>query len=78
MESFGTSALANDALTELVQQHFDLRPGAIIESFDLRHLPQKRGGRFYQNTAAYGHFGRNDLKAPWEDVDAKAVELRNA
>ena len=78
VESFGTSSLANDALTELVQKHFDLRPGAIIETFDLRNLPQKRGGRFYQNTAAYGHFGRNDLKAPWEDVDAKAAELRNA
>ena len=78
VESFGTSRLANDALTALVQEHFDLRPGAIIESFGLRHLPQKNGGRFYQNTAAYGHFGRNDLNAPWEDVDSKAQELRNA
>ena len=78
VESFGTSKLANDALTGLVQEHFDLRPGAIIESFGLRKLPQQRGGRFYQNTAAYGHFGRNDLKAPWEDVASKAEELRNA
>ena len=78
VESFGTSRLSNDALTALVQEHFDLRPGAIIESFGLRHLPQKNGGRFYQNTAAYGHFGRNDLNAPWEDVDSKAQELRNA
>ena len=78
VESFGTSQLANDALTALVQEHFDLRPGAIIESFGLRNLPQERGGRFYQDTAAYGHFGRNDLKAPWENVDAKAEELRKA
>ena len=78
VESFGTSQLTNDALTDLVQDHFDLRPGAIIESFGLRNLPQQRGGRFYQDTAAYGHFGRNDLKAPWEDVDAKAEQLRNA
>jgi S-adenosylmethionine synthetase len=55
-----------------------LRPGAIIENFGLRNLPQARGGRFYQNTAAYGHFGRNDLNLPWEDVAAKAEELRKA
>ncbi|MEC8215216.1 MAG: methionine adenosyltransferase domain-containing protein, partial [Cyanobacteriota bacterium] len=61
-----------------VQEHFDLRPGAIIESFGLRTLPQQRGGRFYQNTAAYGHFGRNDLKAPWEDVADKSAELLQA
>ena len=76
VESFGTSKLGNDALTALVQEHFDLRPGAIIETFGLRDLPQQRDGRFYQDTAAYGHFGRNDLKAPWEDVEAKAAELR--
>ena len=74
--SFGTSALANDALTALVQEHFDLRPGAIIETFGLRNLPQQRGGRFYQDTAAYGHFGRNDLNAPWEDVTEKSQELK--
>ena len=78
VESFGTSQLDNDALTALVQEHFDLRPGAIIEIFGLRNLPQQRGGRFYQDTAAYGHFGRNDLQAPWEDVSAKSEELRQA
>ena len=78
VESFGTSKLANDALTALVENNFDLRPGAIIETFGLRNLPQQRGGRFYQDTAAYGHFGRNDLKAPWEDVETKAAELRKA
>ena len=43
---------------------------------DRRNLPQQRGGRFYQDTAAYGHFGRNDLNAPWEDVTAKSQELK--
>ena len=78
VESFGTGKVSNAELTELVQEHFDLRPGAIIESFGLRTLPQQRGGRFYQNTAAYGHFGRNDLKAPWEDVADKSAELLQA
>ena len=78
VESFGTGTVSNEDLTALVQEHFDLRPGAIIENFGLRNLPQARGGRFYQNTAAYGHFGRNDLNLPWEDVAAKAEELRKA
>ena len=78
VESFGTGKVSNAELTELVQKHFDLRPGAIIESFGLRTLPQQRGGRFYQNTAAYGHFGRNDLQAPWEDVADKSAELLQA
>ncbi|BEV36104.1 methionine adenosyltransferase [Synechococcus sp. M16CYN] len=78
VESFGTGKASNEDLAALVQRHFDPRPGAIIENFGLRHLPQQRGGRFYQNTAVYGHFGRNDLNLPWEDVDAKAEELRKA
>ena len=78
VESFGTGKVSNAELTELVQEHFDLRPGAIIESFGLRNLPQQRGGRFYQDTAAYGHFGRNDLNAPWEDVSGKTDELLKA
>jgi len=76
VESFGSSKLSNDALTELVQANFDLRPGAIIEIFNLRGLPQERGGRFYQDVAAYGHFGRSDLNLPWENVDAIAAKLR--
>jgi S-adenosylmethionine synthetase len=78
VESFGTGAISNDALTALVQEHFDLRPGAIIETFGLRQLPQQRGGRFYQDVAAYGHFGRSDLNLPWESVDAVAANLRQA
>ena len=78
VESFGTGKVTNDELTALVQDHFDLRPGAIIEQFKLRQLPQQRGGRFYQDTAAYGHFGRPDLNLPWEDVTDKASTLLQA
>jgi S-adenosylmethionine synthetase len=78
VESFGTSSLSNDSLTALVQEHFDLRPGAIIETFNLRTLPQQRGGRFYRDVAAYGHFGRSDLNLPWEDVSAISQTLRQA
>ena len=76
VESFGTGAISNADLTALVQEHFDLRPGAIIENFHLRDLPQQRGGRFYQDVAAYGHFGRSDLNLPWENVDAIAATLK--
>ena len=78
VESFGTGVLDNADLTALVQEHFDLRPGAIIEAFGLRELPQQRGGRFYQDVAAYGHFGRKDLDLPWEDVTAIAATLKQA
>jgi len=76
VQTFGTGKLADDDLTALVQEHFDLRPGAIIESFGLRTLPKERGGRFYQDVAAYGHFGRSDLNLPWENVEATATMLR--
>jgi S-adenosylmethionine synthetase len=78
VESFGTGVLSNADLTALVQEHFDLRPGAIIEIFGLRTLPQQRGGRFYQDVAAYGHFGRSDLNLPWEDVTTIAATLKQA
>jgi S-adenosylmethionine synthetase len=78
VESFGTGAISNADLTALVQEHFDLRPGAIIDTFGLRQLPQQRGGRFYQDVAAYGHFGRSDLNLPWENVGAIAATLQQA
>ncbi|MBM5797088.1 MAG: methionine adenosyltransferase [Cyanobacteria bacterium M_surface_7_m2_040] len=78
VESFGTGKLADADLTALVQEHFDLRPGAIIKTFGLRNLPQQRGGRFYQDVAAYGHFGRSDLALPWEEVSTIAATLRQA
>jgi S-adenosylmethionine synthetase len=78
VESFGTGRLSNADLTALVHEHFDLRPGAIIENFGLRRLPADRGGRFYQDVAAYGHFGRADLQLPWEEVGAIAATLQQA
>lgn len=76
VDTFGTGRLRNEQLTELVQQHIDLRPAAIIQNFGLSTICAERGGRFYQDTAAYGHFGRMDLEAPWEDVTAMANTLR--
>ena len=65
-------------MTELINKHFDLRPAAIIKEFDLRNLPKKMGGEFFRKTASYGHFGRNDLKLPWENVEEKANQLIEA
>lgn len=73
VETFGTAKIAEERLLELAKQHFELRPAGIIQAFNLRRLPAARGGRFYQNIAAYGHFGRNDLDLPWEQTDK--VEL---
>ena len=47
----------------------------IMKSFNLQELPRLRGGRFYRDIAAYGHFGRTDIALPWEDVSQKAKEL---
>jgi S-adenosylmethionine synthetase len=77
VETFGTAKIAEERLLELAKQHFELRPAGIIQAFNLRRLPAERGGRFYQNIAAYGHFGRNDLDLPWEQTD-KAELLREA
>jgi S-adenosylmethionine synthetase len=76
VESFGTGIISNADLTALVQEHFDLRPGAIINTFGLRQLPSQRGGCFYQDVAAYGHFGRSDLDLPWENVSIIAEKLK--
>ncbi|MGL5078251.1 MAG: methionine adenosyltransferase [Waterburya sp.] len=69
IETFGTAKVAEETLLELVTQHFELRPAGIIQTLNLRNLPQQRGGRFYQDVAAYGHFGRNDLDLPWEKTN---------
>lgn len=68
VETFGTGELPNEILVELIEDHFDLRPGAIIRDLKLRRP-------IYRATAAYGHFGREDIDAPWEDV-SKAEALR--
>lgn len=77
VETFGTGVVDDERLLELVKQHFELRPAGIIQTFNLCHLPRERGGRFYQDVAAYGHFGRTDLDLPWEKTD-KAALLKEA
>ena len=76
VEAFGTAKLTNSELTKLVENSFDLRPAAIIKQFNLHQLPKERGGRFYRDTAAYGHFGRPDLDLPWENVTESAAKLK--
>lgn len=68
VDTFGTGKVDECLLTELVRAHFDLRPAGIIRSLDLRRP-------IYRQTAAYGHFGREDLDLPWERTD-KAEQLR--
>jgi S-adenosylmethionine synthetase len=72
--TFGTGKLPDEQISELVKNHFDLRPAAIIKYFDLTNLPAKNKGCFYRKTASYGHFGRTDINLPWESLD-KAKEL---
>jgi S-adenosylmethionine synthetase len=70
VETFGTAKIADDKITTLVTEHFDLRPGAIIRDLDLRRP-------IYRKTSAYGHFGRDDIEFPWEKTD-KAAALKKA
>ena len=76
VDTFGTGKISDDELAVLVSKNFDLRPAAIICQFDLRGLPAKNGGKFYQKLAAYGHMGRTDLVVPWEQTD-KADSLKS-
>lgn len=69
IETFGTATVDEDRLEEVVLKNFELRPAGIIQAFDLRNMPSARKGRFYQEVAAYGHFGRDDLDLPWERLD---------
>lgn len=68
LDTFGTGKISEEVLLKIVKEHFDLRPGAIINSLDLRKP-------IYRQTAAYGHFGRDDLNLPWERTD-KAEALK--
>jgi S-adenosylmethionine synthetase len=70
VETFGTGRLPDRQIAFLIQAHFDLRPGAIIRDLNLRRP-------IYRRTAAYGHFGRTDIDAPWEITD-RADALRKA
>lgn len=73
IETFGTGKVDEDKLLEVVKNNFELRPAGIIQAFNLQNLPGERGGRFFQDVAAYGHLGRTDLDLPWEKTDK--VEL---
>jgi S-adenosylmethionine synthetase len=77
IDTFGTGKVEDEVLLNLIEKHFELRPAGIIHSFNLRSLPGERGGRFYQDVAAYGHMGRSDLDLPWEITD-KADILKQA
>ena len=77
IDTFGTGKVSDEQLLELVKTHFELRPAGMIEVFGLCRLPAAQGGRFYQDVAAYGHFGRTDLELPWEKTD-KAALLQDA
>ena len=68
IESYGTAHIPEETILALIRKHFDLRPGAIIRDLDLRRP-------IYRKTATYGHFGRDDIDAPWERTD-KAPILR--
>ena len=68
IETFGTAKVSDETIHELITKHFDFRPAAIIRELDLRRP-------IYRKTAAYGHFGRDDIDAPWERTD-KAELLR--
>ncbi len=68
VDTFGTGKLADIRLVEIIRENFDLRPAGIIKMLDLRRP-------IYKQTAAYGHFGRNDLNLPWEQTD-KAEDLK--
>ncbi len=68
VDTFGTGKIADDRLVEIVRENFDLRPAGIIKMLDLRRP-------IYKQTAAYGHFGRDDLHLPWEALD-KAESLK--
>lgn len=77
VETFGTGKVEENQLLDAVKELFELRPAGIIQTLNLRQLPSQRGGRFYQDVAAYGHFGRDDLDLPWEATD-KAALLKDA
>jgi S-adenosylmethionine synthetase len=71
IETFGTEKVECDGIIELIKKHFDLRPAAIIRDLDLRRP-------IYRQTAAYGHFGRDDINLPWEKTDKAAILKKEA
>jgi S-adenosylmethionine synthetase len=70
VETFGTGQIPDDQIAQIIRDNFDLRPGAIIRDLNLRRP-------IFRKTAVYGHFGRDDLDLPWEQID-KVADLRKA
>ena len=71
VDTFGTGKLSNEKFVEIIRENFDLRPAGIIKMLDLRRP-------IYKQTAAYGHFGRNDIDVPWEKTDKVDVLAKYA
>jgi len=71
VETFGTGQIPDEQIARIVQENFDLRPGAIIRDLNLRRP-------IFRKTAAYGHFGRDDLDLPWEQTDKVAALRKSA
>ena len=71
IETFGTAKVDSEVISKLIDKHFDLRPAAIIRDLDLRRP-------IYQQTAAYGHFGRDDIDLPWEKTDKAEILKKEA
>jgi S-adenosylmethionine synthetase len=71
VDTFGTAAIPEEKISELVNKHFDLRPAGIIKTLDLRRP-------IFRKTAAYGHFGRNDADFTWERTDVAEILKKEA
>jgi S-adenosylmethionine synthetase len=71
VETYGTGHVPDEKIVELIEKHFDFRPAAIIHELDLRRP-------IYRATAAYGHFGRDDIDAPWERTDRAEILRQEA
>jgi S-adenosylmethionine synthetase len=71
VETYGTGRIPDEKILDIINKHFDMRPGAIIKQFDLRRP-------LYLPVAAYGHFGRDDLKLPWEAIDKVDIIRKEA
>ena len=78
VDTFNTGKISDEELSKIVVDTFDLRPAAIIKQFDLRNLPAKNGGKFYQKLAAYGHVGREDFPIPWEETQMVDTLVKKA
>ena len=70
VDSYGTGKFSDDVLAQIVEEVFDLRPASIIRALDLKRP-------IYAQTAAYGHFGRDDIDLPWEQLN-RVEDLKNA